>query len=163
VGKTDSFQKSFGNMLFVKQNYLIGREQKMEKKKHLFSSPIPIQPGVKPVPLPEIETPGIEVDPIPIQPGVKPVPIPGIETPGIEVDPVPIQPGVKPVPIPGVESPGLEVEPPIPIQPDTPPIPIPDLEVKPIPEDSDKPSIGNLPAKDECAYLADLIGKLIIF
>jgi hypothetical protein len=24
-------------MLFVKQNYLIGREQKMEKKKHLFS------------------------------------------------------------------------------------------------------------------------------
>jgi hypothetical protein len=37
VSKTDSFQKSFGNMLFVKQNYLIGREQKTEKKKHLFS------------------------------------------------------------------------------------------------------------------------------
>ncbi|CAH1383159.1 unnamed protein product, partial [Tenebrio molitor] len=59
---------------------------------------IPIQPGTRPVPIPEIETPGIEVDPVPIQPGVKPVPIPEIETPGIEVDPVPIQPGVKPVP-----------------------------------------------------------------
>jgi hypothetical protein len=37
---------------------------------------VPIQPGVKPVPIPEIETPGIEVLPVPIQPGIKPVPIP---------------------------------------------------------------------------------------
>jgi hypothetical protein len=37
------------------------------------------------VPLPELETPEIEVDPIPIQPGVKPVPIPGLETPDASV------------------------------------------------------------------------------
>jgi hypothetical protein len=42
---------------------------------------------------------GLEVDPVPIQPGVKPVPIPEIETPGIEVLPVPIQPGIKPGPV----------------------------------------------------------------
>jgi hypothetical protein len=67
--------------------------------------PVPIQPGVKPVPLPELETPEIEVDPIPIQPGVNPVPIPGLETPELEVDPVPIQPGVKPVPLPELDTP----------------------------------------------------------
>jgi hypothetical protein len=83
------------NSQFSKLFYFWKNPHKLYSRAGIEVDPVPIQPGVKPVPLPEIETPGIEVDPIPIQPGVKPVPIPGIETPGIEVDPIPIQPGVK--------------------------------------------------------------------